>query len=576
MDEQNFSQNPEGQIIQDSAGVSRPSFWHRFKFSRSWIITLVVLLAILVGVWFWLAFIKNHQPGQPEVTVTFDINSSVRSGSISEFVVLFENHDSKDLTKLALEMVYPDGFQFIESNPPSRNGLGRDFDLGDLSAAGSGNVKITGIFTGSPQEVKILKAKVFYQLKNYNAVFSAVGTGQMSLQPPDINLTVTAPSQIIQAQKLDYLISFQNISEQDMDRVRLKVEYPSGFDFAASSLPSTDHAVWEIGRLLIGQGGELKISGRLSGSPGEERVFIASLGFIDDGGNFVLQNRAYKSTLILESPLKISQELVRTAAILNEGDNLDYSVKFENHSDQGMDNVRIVMRFDGEAMDFATIRADGGALVGRELVWNAAAQPGLELLQPGAKGEFKVQANVRKDLNARRIKNPTIEGKIFISSDQLPQPVSGGEINIKIRTQLAVDSEMEYVSGANPPKVGQETVYKVTLTARNSVNDAKDVRLAAVIKSPTAVLLEESVGPAAEKESFSYNLSSGRVTWNIGEMSAFSVSNVEFLVTLNPSVADQGKVLTLVKITEMKGLDNFIEQDVSAIPPRDLLITRIE
>ena len=59
-------------------------------------------------------------------------------------------------------------------------------------------------------------------------------------------------------------------------------------------------------------------------------------------------------------------------------------------------------------------------------------------------------------------------------------------------------------------------------------------------------------------------------------MSAFSVSNVEFLVTLNPSVADQGKVLTLVKITEMKGLDNFIEQDVSAIPPRDLLITRIE
>lgn len=547
----------------DEERLQSRTFLERLNFPRRWLVAFIVAIIALLALLVWTFFLRNTQNIQPDVSLWFDTSETITSGSASALSLVYENRDNRDLENASLEIVYPDGFRFIESTPASQDGTGREFSLGEVLAGGTGSIKITGIFNGSPQETQVLRAKLYFRQKGISAQFSRSADSALSLQAPDFNLRVSAPVQVVSEQKIDYALSFQNVSDTDLDRVQIRLIYPSGFKFTASDRGSPDNAVWEIGAMKIGQEAKLNVFGTLSGRVSEIKTLQADVGYIAGGGEFVLQSRTFASTRIAPSPLSVTSE-VETLENIAEGGNVRYKIVYKNIGEVGMNNVKIVMHLDENAVDYSSLLAEGGALVGKDVIWNPAGVPALRLLQPQTSGTLSLSLAAKSNLSSSGVINPAIHTRIVISSNELPEPVEGGEITVKVKTKLALALSYEYVSGASPLAVGQETVYRIKFKLSNAVNQADGATWTAVLNTPTLDFLDGSVIPESSGGDFKYNAASGRITWNAGILAPFSSSEVSFLAKVLPSAADRLSGLSLVKSIEATARDEFSGEIITA------------
>jgi len=144
----------------------------KLLFSRKIIGLTVAVIVALIAFLAWIFSGGSLGSGQAKLVLWFDVTENVISGSETEFSLIYENQGSRDLSDLELEMVYPGGFEFVESSPQSNTGLGQRFLLEGLGSGESKKVIFTGIFSGSPQEVKTVRARIFYRQGNSTAVFS--------------------------------------------------------------------------------------------------------------------------------------------------------------------------------------------------------------------------------------------------------------------------------------------------------------------------------------------------------------------------------------------------------------------
>lgn len=548
--------------IDENSRPKKKTFWDRLNFSRPFLIILIVAVAAIVLSVLWVVLRQSQNHGQPKVNVWFDLGQKIISGSASEFSLLYENQGSEDLESSSLEVVYPDGFRFLESRPESADGNGRSFNIGRLPAGKSGSVKINGIFSGSPQEVKTLRAKLYFHFAGASANYTSGGEASVSLEAPDLNLRIFTPAQNVIGQRLDYNIGFQNVSGEELNRVQVRVSYPEGFVFVQSDRKPAADKIWDIGHLAVGEESSLKISGILNGEPDQEKVLQVDLGYVGDGGNFVLQNRTYATTSLLPSPLTASLRSP-TPRVLSEGESVSFFVDFANRGEQGMNNVKIFVNLEGEAVDLPSLKIKNGALVGRKVLWNASGVSGLLVLQPQQAGTVDFSVNFKKNLSNSGIKNPSLTAKVYVSSDEMPEPVLGNSIEFKARTRLTLNPGFEYVSGVWPLQAEKETVLRIKLLADNTTNDVSGAVAEATLNVPAADVIDTSLPAGMFGKDFKYNKGSGRILWNIGDIPSFGSKEVDFLITVTPSIVDDLKNLSLLKDIRASGLDVFTSETVA-------------
>lgn len=537
--------------------------------SKHWTWFVIALVCILAGFLFWKLWSVGGTPDEPSVELWIDAPEVVPSGSTAEFTVVYENHDHQSLTDLRLEMLYPEGFEFISSSIDSNNN-GRVFELPDLSAGASGQIRINGVFSGNPQIERVIRSQLYYGLSNLTSTFSISADAIVRLEAPDFNLRVSAPTEVINGQKLEYVVSFQNISEQLVDRIQLVAYPPDGFEFIDTDMETVEENTWEFRDLSPGERGEVHLTGSLAGSVGDKKEFKVELLIQQDDGTLISQGRSSIVSVIADSPLKVSHTIAGSQGVVPPGTMLAYRVDYENKGTRGMSNVNITMDIGGDAVDFGTVNAEGGALVGKTVIWNASGRPELEILQPGEKGSFSVQFRVRDNLVASKVINPEVRTRAAIASDELPQLVHNGEHVVPVRSSVTAEADAEYVSGALPPRAGQETVYRVNLKVSNSFNSLENITWLSFLSSPTASLVSNSIEPPEASDIVSYTSTSGRLSWRVPNMEPYSVSAISFLVRVTPSVADVSKGVTLVKDVELSGKDSFVGEVISNayfVPP---------
>ncbi|MBI4053969.1 MAG: DUF11 domain-containing protein [Candidatus Doudnabacteria bacterium] len=535
----------------------------RVVFPTKWLVVIIAVIVVLLGVLFWMLRIIPAPPPKPEVRLWFDTPETVTSGSAAEFSVIYENLSKEELQSVLLEVVYPDNFQFLTSEPESADHNGRSFSIGSLDGEKTGIIKIVGIFSGSPEEIKILKGRLFFGLKEQTAQFSSSGESRFSLQAPDFNLRIVAPPQVVAGQKLDYQISFQNISDTDLNRVQLKVKYPGGFVFSKATLPSKDNETWEIGRMAIGKEALLTISGLINGAAGEEKIFRVDVGYVSDSGEFVLQNRGYLSISLLPSPLTVTNSSNRSP-VVNEGESITYSIRYRNDGQLAMQNVKIIIKMDGAAIDFTSLRAEGGALVGKDVVWNPSGVSKLRILNPGDSGELTMTYQLKENLASLGLINPSVTTKIFISSMELPEPVGGQELTFKVKSKLVLLPDAVYVSGPIKPLVaGEASVFRIKFLLKNGVNALSEAVWQGVINIPAVDVIESSLPANVFGREFKFSQESGHLTWNIGDVEALAARAIEFEVRVVPSVLDLKSDMLLLKDLEASARDTFVNQNIA-------------
>jgi len=325
--------------------------------------------------------------------------------------------------------------------------------------------------------------------------------------------------------------------------------------------------------------GNLAGFAKISGSKNEARIIQASIGSVEDGGNFLSYGQRDRSTRIVTSPLSISQTVNGDNRVsINEDEKLSYVLKFRNDGDIGLRNVIITCELDGNIFDFSQIQVGDTSFESstNTITWKAVDVPQLANLQPNQDGEIEFSIAIKKNIPIENIKdkNFTVSSVAKIDSPDVPTPIGANKIiysnklELKLNTLVSLNTNIFYSNspienfGPLPPQVGKETSFTLQWQISNTFNDISGVKIKSAL--PTGVKWLDKIYPEGEKISF--NKRTNEIIWDVENIKNGAgiiepKKEVSFQVSIIPETRNIGQTVDILSSSEMIAKDEFTGKD---------------
>lgn len=558
-----------------SEDANLPAFNIGFYQTNKFYIWAVVFGIGVISLLTYLAFRKPPvvEVKEANVEITIEAPANIPSGGNGVYTLKLQNNDSQKLTNVRLEIAYPEGITYVSSVPKAEGLLGTTFKIPDLvSGQISPSVIIRTKVSGNVGDSKQIIARMFYTYDNFSAEFVKEKAYTFVLSASLVALELTGPETVSNSQLVMYNLKYKNNSSKPIENSRVRVNFPEGFNIAQSDpAVSLGENVWELGNLQPGAEGQIQIQGTYkSSNPGESKTWSAEF-LVFSNGDYNIQNTTQMVTAISSLPLVVSQELQsagnsEVSAVAKPGDTLTYEVAYQNNSSVAASGVNIIATLASKALDLSTVQAEGGQVNNNTIIWNASGVPNLEILNPSESGTLRFSVRVKNPATKDSSTNLTVVSDIKIKSNESQTYYPGNSLTVKISSPGSLASNLAYVNGQLPPKIGQSTVYKVSLKVFNSTNDYSEGVLTAFIPLGSVNFESQSVN-ANEAQKFQFDPATGKLTWNLGIVAAnvgrFNAPRtLEFNVKLIPAQNQAGQSPTLLKTINFQARDSFTTEKI--------------
>lgn len=565
--------NPQ-KINQSPVIESAPPINKTFYQANKFYIWAMGLAVVIIAVLAFFAFRPQAAPVAREADVQIQILApeTLPSGEDAVYRISLKNNDSVKLTDLELELVYPEGFSYVSSVPNSQNLSGSSFKIqGDLLPGQNPAVIVKVKTSGEINSEKRLLAKLRYKYSNFNSSFVKESSHTLRLVASDVLLEIDGPKETNSAQLVAYTVTYKNNSKDAIKNARVKLNYPAGFNYGSSQpQASLGGDTWNLGDLQSGAEGKIIVQGTFGSSQsGEEKKLEVQFLVLGQNGEYFVQSSAEMVTAISSQPLLVTLENLdrQEGDSVSPGTTLNFAVRYKNNAPVAATGVNIVVSLDSKALDFSSLQAQGGQVVGGTITWNAAGAPNLEILNPGEEGVLNFFVRVRNPATKDSSKNLSVKLTSKIKADEYSTFLPGSSLEIKISSPAEIQPGLSFISGSLPPKVGTQTRYKATLKLLNSTNDFSGGQLTVFLPSVAGSFSLDSVN-AAESQNVQFDPATGRLTWNFGTLPAhagkFNPAKIlEFTVAANPSPSDAGNTLLLLRNIKFSAKDDFTGRDVN-------------
>jgi hypothetical protein len=555
--------------------VAASGNWFKdFYASNKIYIWAIVVGLVIIGVLAYLAFRKVPvaAPKEADIAITVDAPSQAPSGGELLYKINIANHDSQKLVNSQLELVYPDGVTYIDSTPKKSLSLsGTTFAVPDLLPKDQVAIFVKVKITGNVNDAKTLGIKFHYHFANFSSEFVKSQTYDVRLAASDVLFEFDGPTMTNNAQLVTYTLKYKNNSQQDIKDAQVRVNFPANFSVATTQPnPDTSNNIWSLSTLPVGSEGSITFQGTYnSAAPGESRTLTADLLVRGSTGQSYVQTTAQYVTSIASVPLFATQEFQNNnnQNVINPGDTLVFDVKYQNNSSVAATGVNLLITLDSKALDLSSLQAEGAQVSGNTIQWNGTAVPSLASLPPSGNGTVTFTVRVKNPVTKDSSTNLSVNSSVQIKSNEYPSGFPGNQIQLKVSSTASVGAKVDYTSGSLPPKVGTDTFYKVTLSLKNSTNDFSNGVLTASLPSGASGFDQSSVN-ALESSKVSFDSSTGKLTWNVGALSAHTgdfkpARTLTFTLKLNPSKNQAGKSPTLLTNISFTGTDIYTTQTVT-------------
>jgi hypothetical protein len=546
-----------------------------FYRANKWYVWAIAVGVVIIAVLGYFAFRSRPiaPAQQANVSVSIDGPQIATSGGEVIYKIKAENQDKVKLVKLELELVYPDGVNYVSSTPRAENLSGTLFAVPDLDPGQNAVVIVKATAQGNINDQKQLTARLHYHYSNINSEYTKEATTTLRLVASDIGLDVTGPQTTTNAQPASYDVSYINNSDHDINNSRLEIIYPDGFSYTGSTpQPNLAKNIWNIGTLKRGDSGKVSFQGMFkSAQPGQSQTFTVNFLVQDAQGNYNIQASNSYTTAISTLPLLISQTLENPATgIAKPGDTLNYSIKYQNTAAVAATGVNIILTLDPKSLDLSTIEAQGGEVNNNTITWNAAGVSNLENLNPNDSGQLRFSVRIKDPAVKDSSKNVSILTTIKVKSNEYQTYLPGNDLSVKVSSPAGLKGSAKPVSGALPLHVGQSTTMQVTVSLTNSTDDFSNSVLTGFI--PAGTTYDPASVNGGESKNVSYDPSTGKVTWKVGTLAAHlgdfnPARSLSFNVRVNPAASQVGQNVVLFRNISFNGKDTFTSQDINLQAP---------
>ncbi len=521
------------------------------------IFVLIVALGA-VGYFFW----QRNVFSKDDIKLEIQSFSSFKAGEEVEWKVICINQSKVVIETVILSFYYPK-----YSIPLSKNS--RIFT--EIGPGQEREVVFRAQIFGKRNEEEQVSAKLEYNPRGLATKFSNEAPFSFNISSVPLSLVFNFPQAVTAGQEIFFNLNYISNSEFIFPNLYLKIDYPEGFKFINSEpKPISNYQdFWSIGDFQSREEEKISIHGFLEEGTQEHRSFGVKIGIYNqERDEFISWQEKSSSLKVISPPLLISQVVNSSSDyIAFPGDILNYRIRYKNNSESTIKDLFINVKLESKALDFGTLKTQGYFNSRNNTIFfNAAAVSWLEQLNPKEEGEVEFRINLKKQLIPKNPddRNFVIFSEAKIDSSSSPFLPTGAKIanqnkiETKINSVVTFDQKGFFVSGYLPPKVGETTIYTITWEISNSFNDLSQVRVEGSL--PPYIKWQGSVTPKEEK--VSYNDYTGKVTWEIGDLSAgvgylFPEKKVSFKISLTPSLEQKGKVLDLIEESKVKGIDSF-------------------
>ncbi|MAF43418.1 MAG: hypothetical protein CMI54_04510 [Parcubacteria group bacterium] len=522
------------------------------------LITIFIVLATLtsgfVGFWYYQRNIYSKEILRLEILAPDEVD--LAEGL--EYIVKYKNNGNSTLEEPRLVFEYPE-----YSIPEENRVIRQELTLEDIYPGQERTISFKGRLLGKDGDVKTARAVLSYRPKNLKTRYEAETSHITRIKSVPINFEFDLSSKIESGKEINFRLNYFSNVDYPLSDLRIKIEYPSDFEFEESTPKALDKTEWDIGLLNKAEGGRIEIVGNILGEVGEEKKFKAELGTWQEG-EFVLLKEVIRGIQIVKPALYISQQINGNPKyIASPGDLLHYEIFFKNIGEDDLKDMFLVARLEGSALDLETLKAPLGEfeLGDNSIVFDWRRVFKLQLLGTQEEGKVEFWVELKKDweMTGSKDKNPLIRNKVYLSQAR-------EEFTTKVNSKLEIiqkgyfQDEVFGNSGPIPPKADESTTYTIIWRAKNYFNDVKNVKVKAT--------LGQGVKPSGkifpEGTSLTFDSQSKELVWQVGDMEAGQgilndAPNVSFQITLTPVLSQRRQILTLIKEAEISGEDQWTE-----------------
>jgi len=444
-------------------------------------------------------------------------------------------------------------------------------NLNDIYPGDQESVIFKARLLGKDGDLKTAKAALSYVPKNITAPYESDTTFITKIDASPITLNFDLPTEVEQGKSLQYAINYFSNVDYPLENLSVKIDPTPGFDFVSADPTSLDNTEWKLQTLNKAQGGRISIKGNVSANVKQNLTFSASLGMWQNG-DFIVIKQASVNVQVIQPLLFISQQVNGSGSyVASPGEMLNYQIFFTNIGSTPFNNIFMVAKLDGSALDMSTIQAQGSGQVqpnDNMIVWDQSQVAALKHLDVQQQGEVDFSVKVRSDWNpsATDANNSIITDEINVS--QITQ-----KFTIKVNSGLVISQKGYYKSddiansGPIPPKVGQATTYTINWEIKNYFSDEKNVKVKATL--PQNVSLTGQIMPSDEATNFSFDSASREIVWSAGDIQAGTgvtgdPVTLSFQVSLTPDSSQKGSIAQLIGQAQISGENQFTNTTIAS------------
>lgn len=549
------------------------------SFFTKFLIASFIFCIVAVGIGAYLFFNGSNLISANNISIDISGPVSIPGGAPVSFDIQVVNKNNVDLESADLAVDFPAG----TTNPADSTQELKTFRelFGDIPAGGSAKKTVSAIMFGEENLQKQIAVSVTYKVKGSTTLFTKKTSYDVLINSSPILLTMSSFKEITSGQEFDIKVSLKSNSADVLKNVLLKANYPFGFTFISANIkPMNDNVTWKIGDIPPGAERTVTVHGKIQGEDSENRVFrfFAGAQSLTDPKAIGTQYMSVEQEMTIQKPfislgIDIDNDSTSQDYIGQFGRHQRVTVSWFNNLSTSVSNVTISAKLNGTAYDKTAIRPDEGYFdsANNQIIWNQKTTPELASVGAGQTGTVSFDlVPVDKSTVANPVVNPTVVVTAGVSGDRtqesnVPESLSAATTrttrvssNVTLTGRIVRTTGPFVNTGPIPPKVEQPTSYTVVWTVDNTTSAVGNAQVTATL--PPYVKWLKAVSPSSE--SVVYDEASGLVTWNIGNISTYTLNSsrrreVNFQISFQPSVTQMDQSPNLVNQAILTAVDNF-------------------
>jgi hypothetical protein len=597
-------------IIDNELNV--PKFIHKNKFNFFQKIVPIFLLLFIVGFTFIVGrsvykslFLNENEQYYSSLSVNVGSDLGIEDGGNIKYFISFENTEKFEIIDSEIIMRFPEEFEYHSSSlvPVDVNSRYSKWIVKNIKPGESLKIKIDGSIFGRIGDETVTSVTMNYKLDKISSSFYTASSYTSVVNNSLYEIVLEKPEVIYPNKDFEYKIKIKNNQINPIYNLKLVFDYSSAFIIKKYNIEpiqeySGEQSTWVFDFIDEKQDDEnfekeIIITGYFESSEIENGFDVKS-GILDDSSNklssFSVLNEKSDDINVSEVGVKFildtSSEMENLSkfgkSIISDLDNVhNFNLSYEKQSsDIDIDDVEIVLEFRGSDilnvpdMNFSVapnfenfIDEETGDVV-NIFKWTKNEIESFS--------DFSSSSNLNIVFGFKNVENLSdlsilcnsyISGIISGTTDRIKLSSNNYNFNILIKSDTSFDYKTAYYDesgnqvgyGPVPPKVGQETKYRLKFDVSNYVNNISGVYMKT--KIPDNIFWNDIYSTNLDNKII-YNENTRELVWTIGNVSKSSDDNfLYFFVTVTPKEEDIGNNVDLTSDITFYYTDDFINKE---------------